>query len=100
MPAGRMAAAHALPVILALAGVLLSGCGLSFNTGGGSQAWHSGYVAGTAARDHHKFGQRVPRYHITAYCVEKAVTDVRAIKGPVVQWTEGFEKGCMRGLIE
>jgi hypothetical protein len=97
MPAGRVAGRHVIPVIMGLAGVVLSGCGLSFNSTGGNQAWHSGYVAGTAAREHHKFEHGATRYHVTAYCVAKAVTDIRAIKGPVVQWTEGFEKGCMRG---
>lgn len=96
MPAGR-AAARGIPVITALAGVLLSACGLSFSSAGAGQAWHSGYVAGMAARAHHKFGHGASRYHVTAFCVEKAVTDIRAVKGPVVQWTEGFEKGCMRG---
>jgi hypothetical protein len=95
MPAGWMAATRSIPAITALAGVLLSGCGLSFNSSGGEQAWHSGYVAGTTARAHHKFGHKPTRLHVTAFCLEKAVTDVRAIKGPVVQWTEGFEKGCM-----
>jgi hypothetical protein len=95
MPAGRMAATRSIPAIAALAGVLLSGCGLSFNSSGGEQAWHSGYVAGAAARAHHKFGHRPTRLHVTAFCLEKAITDVRAVKGPVVQWTEGFEKGCI-----
>jgi hypothetical protein len=98
MPAGRAATARGIPVIAALAGILLSGCGLSFNSTGGEQAWHNGYVAGTAARAHHKFGHGTTKLHVTAFCAEKAVTDARAIKGPVVQWTEGFEKGCMRRL--
>jgi hypothetical protein len=98
MPAGRMGASRTIAAITALAGVVLSGCGLSFNSPGGSQAWHSGYVAGTAAREHHRFGPGTTRLHVTTYCAAKAVTDVRAIKGPVVQWTEGFEKGCLGGL--
>ena len=98
MPAARAAAARGIPVMTVLVGIVISGCGLSFNSTGGEQAWHSGYVAGTAARAHHKFGHGTTKLHVTAFCAEEAVDDYRAIKGPVLQWTEGFEKGCMRRL--
>ncbi|HUA40758.1 MAG TPA: hypothetical protein VMA32_04300 [Streptosporangiaceae bacterium] len=95
MPAGRVAAVRAIPVVAALAGVMLSACGLSLNGTGGNQAYRSGYAAGAAARAHHTFPHGATKLHVTAFCVESAVTDVRAVKYAVLPWTEGFEKGCL-----
>ncbi len=81
-----------------LAGLLLSSCGLSFNGNSGGPAWHTGYYAGKAARSHHSFEHGATRYHITAFCVEAAFHDIRTMKAAVLQWTEGFEKGCMGTL--
>jgi hypothetical protein len=82
-------------VVMALAGIVLSACGLSFNSSGGDQAYRSGYAAGTAARAHHEFVHGATRLHVTAFCVESAATEVRKVKGPVLPWTDGFEKGCL-----
>jgi hypothetical protein len=86
-------AARAAAVTAVLAGVLLTSCGLSAS--GDSRAWHSGYNAGKAARSHHQFTHGATRYHVTAFCVRAAVDDIPAVKTAVLQWTEGFEKGCM-----
>jgi hypothetical protein len=81
-----------------LAGLLLCSCGLSFNGNSGGPAWHTGYYAGKAARSHHSFEHGATRYHITAFCAEAAFHDIRTMKAAVLQWTEGFEKGCMGTL--
>jgi hypothetical protein len=94
----RVVAARGIPVLAVLAGVLLSACGLSFGSNSGGPAWESGYKAGNAARAHHLFRHGATRYHITAFCVEAAFADIRTMKTAVLQWTEGFEKGCMRTL--
>ena len=91
-----MVAARAVPVMAVVAGVLLSACGLSFNGDSGGPAWHNGYNAGQAARSHHKFRHGATRYHVTAFCAQAAFNDVRTMKTAVLEWTEGFEKGCMR----
>jgi hypothetical protein len=80
-----------------LAGFLLSACGVSFNGNSGGPAWHSGYTAGKAARSHHTFRQGVTKYHVTAFCVQAAFDDIRTMKTAVLEWTVGFEKGCVRG---
>jgi hypothetical protein len=91
-----VAVARAFPVMALLAGVLLSACGLSAGGGSAGPAWHSGYNAGKAARSHHHFRNGATRYHVTAFCVRAAFDDIRTIKTAALQWTEGFEKGCMR----
>jgi hypothetical protein len=74
---------------------LLSACGLSVSGESDSPAWHSGYNAGEVARSHHQFQHGATRYHVTAFCIRAAVDDIRTVKTAVLQWTEGFEKGCM-----
>jgi hypothetical protein len=91
-----VAVARAVPVMALLAGVLLSACGLSAGGGAGRAAWHTGYNAGQAARSHHNFRNGATRLHVTAFCVRAAVDDIRTIKTAALQWSEGFEKGCMR----
>ena len=81
-----------------IAGLLLSGCGQSVNDGSGGPAWHSGYKAGRAARSHHTFRHAATRYRVTAFCIQTAFDDIRTMKTAVLEWTEGFEKGCMRKL--
>jgi hypothetical protein len=77
-----------------VAGILLSACGPSVNDESGGPAWHSGYNAGKAARSHHIFRHGATRYHVTAFCVQAAFDDIRTMKTAVLDWTEGFEKGC------
>ena len=92
-----MVAARAVPAMALLAGVLLSACGVSFNSDSGGPAWHSGYHAGKVTRSHHKFRHGATRYQVTAFCAQAAFHDIRTMKTAVLEWTEGFEKGCLRG---
>ncbi|HUB42067.1 MAG TPA: hypothetical protein VMA72_24730 [Streptosporangiaceae bacterium] len=91
-----MVAARAVPVMALLAGVLLSACGVSFSTAANGPAWHRGYTAGKAARSHHRFRHGATRYHVTAFCAQRAFDDIQTMKTAVLEWTEGFEKGCLR----
>jgi hypothetical protein len=88
--------ARSVPALALIAGLLLSGCGVSFSSGYRGPAWHSGYNAGKAARSQHKFRHGATRYRVTAFCVQTAFDDIRTMKTGVLKWTEGFEKGCMR----
>jgi hypothetical protein len=89
--------ARSVPVLALAAGVLLSACGVSFSGDPGGPAWHRGYQAGKVARSQHKFGHGATRYYVTAFCIQTAFDDIRTMKTGVLKWTEGFEKGCMRG---
>ena len=86
---------RAVPVIAALAGVLLSGCSLSYSGETSGPAWHKGYNAGRAARSHHAFPDKATMYHVTAFCAQVAFHDIRTMKTAALDWTEGFEKGCL-----
>jgi len=90
-------AARVVPVVVLLAGVLLSACGLSPNGHSSSPAWRNGYHAGKAARSHHNFRHGATKYHVTAFCAQAAFDDIRTVKTAVLEWTEGFERGCMDG---
>jgi hypothetical protein len=90
--------ARAVPVITLLAGVLLSACSLSYSGESSGPAWHKGYNAGKAARSHHSFPDKATVYHVTTFCAQAAFHDIRAMKTAVLEWTEGFEKGCLGSL--
>jgi hypothetical protein len=87
--------ARAVPVMAVLAGVLLSGCSLSYSGDSSGPAWHSGYSAGKTVRSHHKFPDGATMYHVTAFCAQAAFHRIRTRKTAVLEWTEGFEKGCL-----
>jgi hypothetical protein len=87
--------ARSVPALALLAGVLLCGCGVSFSGDPGGPAWHSGYKAGEAARSQHKFRHGATKYHVTAFCIQTVFNDIRTMKTGVLEWAEGFEKGCM-----
>jgi len=90
-------AARAVPAMALLAGVLLSACGVSFSTNSDGPAWHRGYAEGKAARAHHEFRHGATRYHVTAFCAQRVFDDIQTMKSAVLDWTEGFENGCIRG---
>jgi hypothetical protein len=92
----RVVSARGVPVMALLAGVLLSACGVSFSNDSVGPAWHRGYHAGKAARSHHKFRHGATRYHVTVFCAQRAFKDIQTMKSAVLEWTEGFENGCMR----
>jgi len=81
-----------------LAGVLLSACSLSYSGESSGPAWHNGYNAGKAVRSQHSFADGATVYHVTAFCAQAAFHRIRARKTAVLEWTEGFEKGCLGSL--
>ena len=93
-----MVSARAFPIVAVLAGVSLSACSLSYTGEASGPAWHTGYSAGKAARSHHKFPDKATLYHVTAFCAQAAFHDIRTRKTAALEWTEGFEKGCLGNL--
>jgi hypothetical protein len=96
MPAGRVTALRGIPALTVLAGLLLAACGLTSGGATGARAWRNGYDAGRAARAQHEFQPGAASYHVTAFCARAAFTDIQRMKNSVLQWTEGFERGCLR----
>ncbi len=95
-----MPAVRGIPVVLALAAVLLSGCAAAAGSGSHSSAWETGYRAGVSARHHYWHRRHRPEEDMTLYCVNKAYTGIKDVAiSAAVQWTEGFDVGCAHSSL-
>jgi hypothetical protein len=99
MPAAREVWALLIVVGLAVSAILLAACSFDSVSGPHTKAWDSGYEAGKEARWHHRFKRGATGYDRDAFCITKAYHDIQHLNSNLVQWTEGFDRGCgRRGL--
>jgi hypothetical protein len=100
MPAARRARAVLVIMGLAVTAILLAGCSLNSGSGPHTRAWDRGYEAGKEARRHHHFRRHASGYDRDAFCIMRAYHDIQNMNSNLVQWTEGFDRGCgRRGLV-
>lgn len=98
MPAAREAWALLVVVGLAVSAILLSACSFDSSSGPHTKAWDRGYEAGKEARRHHRFKAGATGYDRDVFCITRAYRDIQSMNSSLVQWTEGFDRGCGRGL--
>jgi hypothetical protein len=99
MAAARGAWALLVVIAIAVTAILLSGCSFDSSSGPHTKAWDRGYQAGREARRHHRFKRGANGYDRDAFCITRAYWDIQSMNGNLVQWTEGFDRGCgRRGL--
>jgi hypothetical protein len=86
--------------MLALMAVLLScglvsGCALAGASAGHPVAFQRGVTAGRYARQHHRFRHNASHYDVAAFCIKTGFRDIQKMNHFVLDWTQGFEKGCL-----
>jgi hypothetical protein len=86
-----------------LSGCLVAACSLTGSLSGSlsgrtvvvhDAAYEHGLAAGEAARHGHRFGRHHTYYDVASFCVKTAFKDIQKMNGSLLDWTEGFEKGC------